>query len=196
MSRPPLALVCRGLVPVTLLLGSIAGCGSLPTAEPYPTPAGLQALPDAAVSAAPAYLIDEGIDLNIPYGSFGIGQSNGFWSLAWQHDQPLRTYSGDLYCPTGCRFLVDVSSMVPPARVELLAANHVRFSVPSQPETHYRLSFTMPEQVLLGLSLQIDGQPAGNPRTVFSSKKQLSSVDTMPFRLVGSLGPILAVGGQ
>lgn len=196
MSRPPLALVCRGLVAASALLAGLAGCGSIPTAEPYPTPGTLAPLPDALVSAAPAYLIDDGIDLNIPYGSFGIGQSHGAWSLAWQHDQPLRTYSGDLYCPTGCNFLVDVSSMVPPAKVELLAANHVRFSVPSQPETRYRLSFSLPEQMLLGLSLQIDGQPAGNPRTVFSSKRQLSSVDTMPFRLVGSLGPSLAAGGQ
>jgi hypothetical protein len=152
------------------LLACIPGCGSLPPAQPYATPESLQALTDATVSSAPAFVIDDGVDLNIPYGSFGIGQSGGSWTL---------------YCPPGGQLLVALSSMVPAADVQLLSGSHVRFSIRSEPNVRYRLLFETTLQPL-GLSLQIDGQPATNPRTAFSSGRQLASVETMPFRLVGS----------
>lgn len=188
---PARSLPYAGLL--SCLLACIPGCGSLPPAQPYATPESLQALTDATVSSAPAFVIDDGVDLNIPYGSFGIGQSGGSWTLTWEHDQPEAVYSGDLYCPPGGQLLVALSSMVPAADVQLLSGSHVRFSIRSEPNVRYRLLFETTLQPL-GLSLQIDGQPATNPRTAFSSGRQLASVETMPFRLVGSRATASVLG--
>lgn len=188
---PARSLPYAGLL--SCLLACPIGCGSLPPAQPYATPASLLALPDVAASSAPAFVIDDDIDLNIPCGSFGIGQSGGSWTLTWEHDQPEAVYSGDLYCPKAGQLLVALSSMVPAADVQLLSGNHVRFSIRSEPNVRYRLLFETTLQPL-GLSLQIDGQPATSPRTAFASGRQLASVDTMPFRLVGSLATASMLG--
>lgn len=184
--RRPLS-VCSGWqvgLAVCGLIG-LSACGSLPLATPYTKQAVLLDFPDALVSAAPVYTIDDGIDINIPYGSYGIASERGTFSLSWEHDRTPQTYEGDLYCPRDCQLLVDVTSMVPAAQVEIRAANHAHFSVRSEPNKRYRLEFSTTLQPL-GLALRVDGQPATTPGTVFASSGQLSSVDSMPFCVVGS----------
>lgn len=183
IARWPWSFPAAGLA--GLALASLGACGALPAAQPYTAAAALLPLSEVNVSSAPAYIIDDGIDINVPYGSFGLAQSGSAFSLTWQHDQAPATYSGDLYGPKAGQLLVVISSMVPAAQVQLVAHDHVHFSIRSEPNVRYRLQFEATKQPL-GLWLQIDGQDAVNPRIAFASGRQLASVETMPIRLVGA----------
>lgn len=182
-ARLPWTFPAAGLA--GLALASLGACGGLPAAQPYTAAAALLPLSAPSVSSAPAYVIDDGIDINVPYGSFGLAQSGSAFALTWQHDQAPVTYSGDLYGPKAGQLLVVISSMAPAAQVQLVANDHVHFSIRSEPNVRYRLQFEATKQPL-GLWLQIDGQDAVNPRLAFASGRQLASVETMPIRLVGA----------
>lgn len=169
-------------------VASLCACGPLPDALPYAgTVAASEAVPEIPASA-PAYLINNGYGIHIPYDALGITTQNGAWALAWISEEAPRRISGDVFCPPGgVIYAVTQNGGVGSSA----QASGNRLSLDVRPYAGVKGSVTF--QVTRGpvaFTLSIDGNPVNRGQVVFASGSQLSTVDSSPFRLVvQSVGP-------
>jgi hypothetical protein len=167
-------------------LAMLAGCGlSLPTGTVYVPPSWepLPANPPGVPESTPDYQIDQQVAVNVPVGSYGITTDGVTWYLEWQGIGTIHDFTGDVYCPAGCDLMVLPGGKSPGVAENMVTANHIQFDAPTDANTEQTLWFTTSEQPLT-FDLKIDGQPAINPYTAFSSSKQEATTNVMPFNLI------------
>lgn len=172
-----------------LLLGmSLAvGCGDYPIAERYiPTDASLTPrVPPGIAAGTPNLLISAHASADIPYDTFGITTDGNQWHLAWHTAAVGQRFSGEVVCPENCVLSLIHYDSSSPGPITVVRPYQFTFDAPTKPDTQVRLQFQSTKQPVV-FSLQIDGQPAINPKTVLPSNKSHASVDVMPFGLVSS----------
>ena len=173
-----------------VLLGaaSLCACGPLPDALPY---AGLvaagEAVPEIPASA-PAYLINSGYGIHIPYDALGITTQDDAWALSWISDGAPRRVSGDVFCPpSGVIYAVNQSGTV--GSSAQASGNRLSFDVRPSAGVKGTVRFQV-SRGPVAFTLSIDGNPVNRGQVVFASGSQLSTVDSSPFRLLAqSVGP-------
>ncbi len=172
-----------------LLLGVClaAGCGNYPIAERYvqrdasltpKTPPGIAA-------GTPNFVISAHASADVPYGAFGITTDGTQWYLEWHSTSAGQRFSGEVVCPEDCVLSLIHYDRSSPGPITVLRPYQFAFDAPTQPDTQVRLQFQSTKQPVV-FSLQVDGQPATNPKTVLPSNNSHASVDAMPFGLVSS----------
>lgn len=161
------------------------GCGNYPTAQSFvPSNSSPLRLPPEVPQETPAFLISANASVDVPYGAFGITTDGNGWYLEWQTESSAR-FSGEVFCPQTCVQSTIYFKSSPRGSVTVLTPYHFTFDAKTEANTPVHLEFRATEQPVV-FSLQIDGEKATNPKTVFASDQKVSSVSAMPFALVSS----------
>ncbi len=163
------------------------GCGNYPIAERYvPTDASLTPrVPPGVLPTVPNFVISANTSVDVPYGAFGITTDGSEWYVEWHSTSTGQRFSGEVVCPENCVLSLIHYSSSSPGPIAVLRPYQFKFDAPTQPGTQVRLQFRSTKQPVV-FSLQVDGEPATNPKTVLPSNKSHASVDAMPFGLVSS----------
>ncbi len=173
----------RGLQ-VGVLIGGpgLWACGPLPDAQPYTgivnAADGVPEIP----ASAPAYLINGGYGIHIPYDALGITTQDDAWSLAWFSQGAPQRISGDAFCPPGCVVYAVTQNGVVGSTAQA-SGNHLTLDVRPFAGVKGSLTFEV-SRGPVAFKLSIDGKPVERGQVVFASGGQLSTVAASPFRLV------------
>jgi hypothetical protein len=169
-------------------LALVAGCGGTRyhSGSAYSGSRTLPPDPPGVPSTTPDYLIDANAGADAGLTTYTITTNGLDWYLGWQGDAYAHSFTGNIYCPVGCN-LSDIvfAPALPGDSINMIAANHVGFDAQTDANVRQTLQFTAPLTPVT-FDLYIDGAPAVNPYTVFSSGGQLATTDIMPFNLVPS----------
>jgi hypothetical protein len=144
-----------------------------------------------AVSSAPDYWIDAGASIAPQIGTYGITTNGqGDWIIGWQGDAYKRRFTGNVYCEVGC----DIDSAtflnaLPGDVVTTVANNHIGFDAVTDASVRQQLNIALVQAPgqrpwAITFDLAIDGVPAVDPYTVFSSGGQLATTQVMPVSLI------------
>ena len=157
-------------------------CGPLPDAQPYTgivnAADGVPEIP----ASAPAYLINGGYGIHIPYDALGITTKKNAWSLAWFSQGAPQRISGDAFCPPGCVVYAVTQNGVLGSSGQA-SGNRVTFDVRPYADTKGSLTFEV-SRGPVAFKLSIDGKPVERGQVVFASGGQLATAPASPFRLV------------
>ncbi len=159
----------------------MAACGPLPSALPYlGVITSVEAGPEVPADA-PAFVINPGYGLQVPYGAIGITTSGSAWSLAWQSEVASRRYSGDVYAPPDA-VLFSLGGSAESFASLGAGSHHLHFELIDERGLPQSLSFRTTRGPL-AFRLQIDGIATQREQVVFASGHQLATIDAPTFRL-------------
>lgn len=175
----------------------LAGCGvssrsSYRNGSNYVPPSGttLPPSPPEVPPSTPDYLIDANADVgNVPFTTYAITTNGVDWILGWEGDAVAHSFTGDVYCPVGCKFeYAQFQNALPGDSVNSIADNHIGFDAQTDANVRQVLLFAAPLQPIT-FDLFIDGRPAADQSVngvVFPSGGQLATSYISPFNLVSS----------
>lgn len=176
-------------------LALLAGCGgggrvSYGNGRNYVPPSGTTLPPrnPEVPVTTPDYLIDANADVgNVPLTTYAITTNGVDWILGWQGDAFAHSFTGDVYCPVGCKFeYAQFQNALPGDSVNSIADNHIGFDAQTDANVRQVLLFAAPVQPIT-FDLFIDGRPAADQSVngvVFPSGGQLATSYISPFNLV------------
>ena len=176
------------LLLAALALPFLVGCGL--RSSRYSQPRGYTGtIPPANPTfpaSTPDYLIDAGVDVESPLGTYAITTNGQDWILGWQGDGLAHRFTGDVYCPAGCTFEYAVfSNLTLGDSISNLANNHLGFDAVTDHSLRQGLTFGSPLQPIT-FNLFIDGRPAVQQEVYFPSGGYSAYADVLPFNLVSS----------